>query len=985
MPADYTNISDIKKFWLEEIAPNYFDMDNTNNYQVGIFGYINEILGNTAEDSFNAINVARREFYPVTALYKRSLYKMAATQRIDLPTTTPATAKAILLLQENEIISNATYSNGLYTCVIDSTMEIMANNIPFLLDYPIIIISKKEGNKWIHTSHYDINIENSLSTKTDKYILNKTIRQSGVNYVLLSVSLRQLSLQTLSELVIKDNIVEIVTMDFRFEGNLSNFEVFYKNSVESNNEVQLKKILMGSPTPQVPFCTYEILESNIIRLVFHKNPYFTPAFNSEIIMRIYTSLGEDGQFEVFKDDLICRGNSEKYPYNNNMFITGQINGESKGAINGTLDEEFRSIIIDAYATNNTITTSNDLQIYFDRIARNNNVNQNAKILFRKKRDDALIRLFGAYIFLKDTFNNVVPMNTLNITFEKNQIVDDPEESQTINRLFIKPGTIFEYKPDGVDIVYDAIKSSYSIYDELSQFDDNSKFLFTNPFLIAITLDPNIVGYYLNSISTINAVEYRYVNDNTLNQFIGSNLRMSRNALMGENFYKISMQVAPASDIAPETIIIENPPEESGNTIRATKNGVAKTLQYENGAVYLTVEYTDLTTQKIQISSTVEKDVDGNFVYTTGYTTKLNPGIKFIKNDIIAVKKVTDLGKIRMALDFKGILYDNGMYIPFVIEEFDEETQGYNVSAYISTDDVITIEAQLLVSGGINNNNGESAEHVAIPMNNLEAEIHVFYDNPEINFTHKYVNFDYYDNYTLTNTYSLDSSEDNHKVALVQQIDFIRSTMNFIGNAEDPDNYYILIKEIPVSKANWCKPYTNFRYLINNINDYYRKLYETYFLLENNFGIDLKFFNTYGKSRFFRVGIDTNSQVLDSVNCSFSFGVYLVSLAQPDSFLVRFRNYVKEYVESINLVASEGQSLYVMNLITSLKNEFSEIGYIEYYGMNTYSHEAQKIEGMSDKTIVESGIVDYIPEFINIRSESDSVSSIPKIDVTLLDS
>lgn len=984
MAVDYTNISDIKKFWLEEIAPKYFDMQNTNNYQVGVFGYINEIIGNTAEDAFNAINVARREFYPVTALYKSTLYKMAATQRIGLPMTTPASSRAILLLQEKEIINNATYNNGLYTFVIDNTLEIMADNIPFLLDYPIIIISKKEGDKWIHTSHYDINIENSLSNNTNKYILNKTINQGGVNYILLSVSLRQLSLQTMSELVVKDNIVDTVTMDFRFEGNLANFEVFYKNSVESDNEIQLKKILKGSSTPQVPFCSYELLDSNSIRLIFYKNPYFTPAFNSEVIMRVYTSFGEEGEFDVFKGDLVCRGNSEKYPYNNTMFITGQINGECKGGVNKVLDDEFRNMIIDVYATNNTFTSSNDLQIYFDKIARANKERQNSKILFRKKRDDALIRLFGAYILLKDTMNNVVPTNTLDITVQKKQILTNPDESQVVNRLFIKPGTIFDYKADTTEISYGAIKSNLTIKDNMNPFDDNSRFLFTNPFLIALTLDPNIVGYYLNSIETIKAVEYRYVNDNTLNQFIGSNLRISRNALMGENYYKVSMQVAPASDIDPALIMVKNPPEEVGNTIRAKLNGVVKSLAYADGAVYLTVEYEDATTEKIQISSTVNK-VNETFVYTSGFSSKLKPGLRFVKNDIIATKKVTDLGRLRMALDFKGILYDNGMYIPFVIEEFDTETQGYNVAAYIATDDVITLEAQLLVTDGICMMNGVSAEHVAIPMNKLEAEIHVFFDNVDANFTHKYDNFAYFDNYTLSNTYSLDTSDNDYKIALVQQIDFIRSTMNFIGNPDDPDDYGIIIKEVPVVKANWSKSYSNFRYFVSNILGYYKKLYEAYFLLENNFGIDLKFFNTYGKSRFFKVGIKNNNQILNSVNCSFNFGVYLTSLTQPDAFLIRFREYVKNYVESVNLIVSEGQSLYIMNLITQLKNEFSEIGYIEYYGMNNYSHEAQKIEGLSDKAIIESGIIDYIPEFINVRSESDGITMVPKIEVTLLDS
>lgn len=978
---DYSNISEIKKYWLEEIAPNYFDMENVNNYQVGIFGYINEIIGNTAEDSFNAINIARREFYPVTAQYKQSLYKMAATQKINLPLTTPASTKAILIFKEDEIVSNGIYSNGVYTCIIDSSLEIMAGNIPFLLDYPIVIISKKEGNKWIHTSHYQIDIENSLSDNPNRYIMNKTIIQSGVRYVLLAVSLKQLYLESMSQLVVKDNIIDTVTMDFNFNGNLANFEVFYREVTGSTIDVQLKKVLKGGAAQNNPFCFYEVLDPNIIRLTFKKNVYFNPAFNAEIILNAYTSLGSGGNFEVFKDALTCSAKSEKYPYNNKMIITGKINGSSKGGVNAVVDEEFRKIITDAYSTNNTITTSNDLQIYFDKIARTNQDEQKTKILFRKKRDDALIRLYGAYILLKDTYNNIVPTNTIDIQLWKNAI--DASGPDSSNRLFIKPGTLFEYETR----VFTAKKvTDVNIVSDLDVYDDNSRFLFTNPFLIALTLDPNIVGYYLNSINNIKPIEYKFVNDNTLNQFIGSNLKFYRNALIGENFYKISMTISPAAEIDVTTIVTVNAQGDAANVIRASQNGILINIQYETDGVYANFLYDDLTTQKIQVNNIVKKNiVTGLFEYSTGYDIQIEATDKFIKNDILAIKKDTDLGRVRIGLDFKDILYDNQYYIPFTIERYDSTLNSYDIAAYISTDDTLTLEAQLLIQHGIINYLGVENDNVTIPMNQLDVEIHVFFNNYDANYSHQYDGFDYFKSYTLTNTYSLDGTEENYKVSLIQQVDFIRSIMTFIDNTEDPTNFGILLKEVPVSKANWCKTASNFRYLIDNIYDNYQKLSDTYYILENNYGIDLKFFNTYGKSRFFKVGIKNSTSTLDSVNCSFSFGVYLTSLTSPNVFLTEFRQYVKDYIESINSVGVSGQSLYIMNLITDLKTKFSEIGYIEYYGLNSYSHEAQKIEGLTNAQIVASGITDYIPEFINIYSVKDGTEMIPKIDILLLDS
>ena len=45
--ANYTNIGDIKDYWLKNIAPNYFSFEDINTYSTGIFGYINEVMGTT--------------------------------------------------------------------------------------------------------------------------------------------------------------------------------------------------------------------------------------------------------------------------------------------------------------------------------------------------------------------------------------------------------------------------------------------------------------------------------------------------------------------------------------------------------------------------------------------------------------------------------------------------------------------------------------------------------------------------------------------------------------------------------------------------------------------------------------------------------------------------------------------------------------------------------------------------------------------------
>jgi len=970
----YTSSEDIQEHWITNIAPNYIDLENTNNYRIGIFGYINEVMGNTTADAFHAINIARREFYPITAQNIQSLYKMAATQQIPLPLTTAATAKAFLLIPQKDIIDNSTYSDGVYKCVIDNTLKIQTDTIPFMLDYPIVILSKKKAGEWTHTIHYDTSVVNELNTSSNKYIMNKTIFEDGVKYVLLSVGIRQLELTTISELITKDNAVDTVTINIPFEGHLANFEVFYIEEPEISTGIQLKKVLDGGGTYKTPFCQYKMIDDNLIQISFPKNLYFNPRLNSEVRLQIYTSLGKDGEFDTFSGSLTCEAQSEKYPYNESMTITGVINGKCHGGIAKETNDEFRSTVMKAYTTNNTITTTNDLQLYFNRISNS----LNNKVLFRKKRDDAAVRLYGAYCLLKDLQDNVVPTNTIDI----NLVIEDFDVYyESAKRAILKPGCLFEYLPDSGEIIsYNTTKvTDLTLASDLDIYDDNSRFIFTNPFLIAVTLDPNIVGMYYNSLNMIKAVTYSYVNDATMTQFIGNNLKIDRNSILGENFYKFSLNISPSTPLDMSTIVSVPIETDVDYYIRAKKSGMVISKQYETDHIVYKVKYNDGTTENICASSySVLNESDNSYTYVTGYNVSFEVFDLFIENDILGTKKVTDLGRIRTALDFTGILYSGNAYIPMYIDSYDEAANGFTVVGYIATSDIMTLESTLLIEHGIYNTDGTENANVSIPMKDLQLEVSVFYKNDDINLAHKYSSFNYYKNYTLTNSYAEDS---NDLLALVQQVDFIRTDVVYTEN--ELNTISMTLKEVPVAKANWLKVAKNFKYLTETIYSNYEDLYQTYFLLENDYGIDMKFFNTYGKSRFYKVGIQNNVSILKHINCSFRFGVYLKSLTSKDIFIDSFRRYVKDYIEKINNVENDGTSIYILNMITDIKNNFPEIGYMEYYGFNNYAHDAQKIEPMDNSEISRELITNYIPEFINVYSYIYNGVEVPKIEVTFL--
>ena len=299
---DYTNPAEALSLWINDIAPKYFDFDANELHRTGVFGYINEVMAQTDMDSHHAVTVARREFYPTTAIYRKNLFKMAALQKIPYPLATAASCTAILLLKESELLQYATRVDGnTFNFVIDNNMIIMADDIPFMLDYPIVIVirktvanasltgdsldsySNKSGcvklseDKTFYTVRYDTTYSNDLNTQTSKYIRNRSVRYAGENMLLIKVGMRQCEMNTIEQSVSKSINTTVVTMDFAFEGNLCNFEVFY---IEGDGEpVQLVKLPLNSNPISAEFCMYSMIDDNTLRLHFPDNAYFTPKFN----------------------------------------------------------------------------------------------------------------------------------------------------------------------------------------------------------------------------------------------------------------------------------------------------------------------------------------------------------------------------------------------------------------------------------------------------------------------------------------------------------------------------------------------------------------------------------------------------------------------------------------------------------------------------------------------------------------------------------
>ena len=283
---------------------------------------------------------------------------------------------------------------------------------------------------------------------------------------------------------------------------------------------------------------------------------------------------------------------------------------------------------------------------------------------------------------------------------------------------------------------------------------------------------------------------------------------------------------------------------------------------------------------------------------------------------------------------------------------------------------------LPIYGVFNKQNVEN-RNCPVPMKDIQIEVSALYDNDGANIPNKYAAFKGLNSFTLTNTYITDPDTLAH---FVEDLTFVRSTIEYYPGLS-PENYTIVIDEIPVVQATWALNSDRLNYFIQQYKELDAMLQTITYDLENNFSIDCKFYNTYGKARFYTVGNYSEDMVpLDNVKIRMRFGVRLNTKFTSATFITNFRQYVKDYIESTDSVGTVSPDIYILNLISALKENFNEIAHIEWYGLNSYDHMAQKIISPPTNDFIR----EYIPEFVNLQTVyTANGEAYPDIDISII--
>lgn len=384
------------------------------------------------------------------------------------------------------------------------------------------------------------------------------------------------------------------------------------------------------------------------------------------------------------------------------------------------------------------------------------------------------------------------------------------------------------------------------------------------------------------------------------------------------------------------------------------------LNILNKTKYLNFDYININSQVQFIASSINVKRE---YFTDRNTYKLTVELlqNITKDFGLATKdedgNITDC-KIKVIAILKDKAGNPYRYSVSEITDYDDKEFIYTFQFKITTQDVFDADNNIRLDNlvDINNTTVLPAYFAA----NTDVDLYILADTGTDNGrTTKTVDFDKYvpglTGYTLCNTYTVDSGVDFYFNYSNISSSYVKLTRN-----KDSSVTYTVHK-VPLIKKSYFNSEHRIQTFIKEIEK--RRSYIEYCMvvLEDSFGIDFKFFNTYGPSTLYNIDNETN---LNRVNMSLTFELKFVDVM--DKYIAdEIMEDIKKYIEDINNITD----IHMPNLVTYITTKYrTQLVYFKFLDLNGYGPVKQSIY-QTDETLRDVNSV-YIPEFLNVNTKDD---------------
>lgn len=416
LSADIFEISD----FVHALKKDYVNIPDETLY-LGIFGYLSEGFSSLFQNSIVMAAEYSNESIPAKAKFEKNIIANALGLGITEINAKPATMEVMILFKKEDIEKNLHND----TFVLSREYPIYIGDFEFHLDYDVVLRrnSLATSETDIYTAVYDLtdvdntgedSYWNKVSNIKNPFLKTPAIYTAGdIPTIGVYCSISQVSLLEIENKILTNNVIENKTMTFEFEDQLCDFRVL---STTNGKTTVLTPIYEGTYDSKIEnYCYYQYLDSNTIRVKFDSNVKGYPTINTVLTIQAQTTKGEAGNFE-YSENVVMSYKADanmdhiEYPHKEYSNIYMDIKpATSTGGQNRKDMDELRKNIAKEAVSRGSITSTTDLENYFNAIDT-----EYSNTFFFKKEDNVLTRLYSSFIVMKDSNDNIIPTNTIDI-------------------------------------------------------------------------------------------------------------------------------------------------------------------------------------------------------------------------------------------------------------------------------------------------------------------------------------------------------------------------------------------------------------------------------------------------------------------------------------------------------------------------------------------------------------------------------------------
>lgn len=516
---------------------------------------------------------------------------------------------------------------------------------------------------------------------------------------------------------------------------------------------------------------------------------------------------------------------------------------------------------------------------------------------------------------------------------------------------------------------------------------NTNFRFINPFLIKFTKSPNLVSLYQTYINEKSSVDFTNQNDDVFVQFVTYQIQVERYFEKNKE-YKITTSIMPSITLDQEYPIIAKlgvDPKTNeniynlNNRFSLDQNDLRVLFViYDNG--------TPVCYSEMYPTSFVDET---NLIYET----------KFVTDD-----HITSTNKLRLIPDtiFLVINAENILQIlpdiaPIENNWYFKENESDSTLYNLYNDKDIIVKSDITIDEFTTINNDEcvkkfsklinmtnTGDNINIPMENVECKIFTLYrrkyqdsdiESSMVLTTEEDTDniFAIYDNTYNTYIWTNEYSTSLEPLTFIKPLNNVRSHLYFEDYTQKVDDEYVhdimdvRMESIPFIK--WDLAYdpdtmTSFMKVFTSQYDNITSIINN--KLRNETSIDIKFYNTYGRSTNYFIGEDSES--LNTLNLRITFDMWFVAGTDMSTVIPEIKQFIKEKIETIS---DNGTNIiHISNLMREIEHNFSYVDHIRFRGFNDYDTKYQSIilKHTDIDDMEKEARRKYVPELLVIDSD-----------------